>query len=113
METTLKRGPAGWGGSRKVNMEGVCPHSQLVESDIEMSEIDSKPDGTAEIVQQTVTRVHLVDKLNFINFQESTVLVNFKHPKYDRIISLPAKPQPCIEDTLICCWISLNGTTRN
>jgi len=83
---------------------------QSVESDDKISEIDGKPAEANEVVQQTVTRDHLVNKLNFINFQEGTVLVNFKHPKFDRIISLCAKPQPCLADTLDCVWVSPDGT---
>ncbi|MCF6153761.1 MAG: PilZ domain-containing protein [Candidatus Brocadia sp.] len=56
-----------------------------------------------------VSKKHLINTLNYINFQAGTIYVNFKHVKYDRIISLQAKPQPCIEDHLECFWIEPAG----
>jgi len=91
-------------------MESARPYPHLIESDKKVSETDDKPAEATEVKQRTVARNHLVNKLNFINFQEGTVLINFKHPKFDRIISLHAKPQPCIEDTLECVWVSPSGT---
>jgi len=91
-------------------MESARHYPHLIESDKKISKTDGKPAEASEVMQRTVARDHLVNKLNFINFQEGTVLVNFKHPKFDRIISLHAKPQPCIEDTLECVWVSPNGT---
>lgn len=53
---------------------------------------------------KTVAKRHLVNKLNYINFQDRTILVNFKHKKYGNIISLQAKPLPCAGDRLDCVW---------
>ena len=58
----------------------------------------------------TATKIgksQLINKLNFINFQDGTVLVNFKHLKYDEAITLKATPQPCMGDLVDCLW--LNG----
>ncbi len=51
-----------------------------------------------------VSKKHLVNTLNYINFQDGTILINFKHPTYNNVISLQAKPQPCLGDTLDCLW---------
>ncbi len=91
-------------------MKSARPDPQSVESDNQISEIECKPAEAAEVELHAVTRDHLVNQLNFINFQDGTVLVNFKHPKFDRIISLCAKPQPCVADTLDCVWISPEAT---
>lgn len=56
-----------------------------------------------------VSKKYLVNILNYINFQDSTILINLKHLKYDNIISLPAKPQPCLGDTLDCLWVQETG----
>ena len=93
-------------------MERARPYPQLIDSDDEIDLIDENPAEAAEPARQSIPREHLVNKLNFINFQDGTVLVNFKHPKYDRIISLPAKPLPCIEDILDCVWVSPDATTQ-
>jgi len=55
--------------------------------------------------KKQVSKKYLINILNYINFQDETVLINFKHSKYDSIISLQAKPQPSIGGTLDCLWI--------
>ena len=55
--------------------------------------------------KKQVSKKYLINILNYINFQDETILINFKHSKYDSIISLQAKPQPSIGDTLDCLWI--------
>ena len=49
-------------------------------------------------------KAQLINKLNYINFQDGTILVNFKHPKYDKTISIKATPQPCMGDLVDCLW---------
>lgn len=56
-----------------------------------------------------VSQKHLINTLNYTNFQDGSIYINFKHLKYDHIISLQAKPQPCIEDHLDCFWIEPAG----
>ena len=51
-----------------------------------------------------IDKTQLINKLNFINFQDGTVLVNFKHLKYDKTITLKATPQPCMGDLVDCLW---------
>ncbi|OQY14119.1 MAG: hypothetical protein B6I30_01425 [Desulfobacteraceae bacterium 4572_187] len=54
--------------------------------------------------EKKVQKKHLINKLNYINFQDGTILINFKHAKYDQIISLKAKPLPCLGNELECAW---------
>ena len=61
--------------------------------------------GTQLEEGKKVSKKHLVNTLNYINFQDGTILINFKHPTYDNVISLQAKPQPCLGDTLDCLWV--------
>ena len=51
-----------------------------------------------------VSKAQLINKLNYINFQDETVLINFSHLKYDKTISLKASPQPCMGDLVDCLW---------
>ena len=53
-----------------------------------------------------LSRVELINKLNYINFQDGTIRINFKHARYDKIISLQACPQPCTGDRLDCLWVA-------
>ena len=46
----------------------------------------------------------LINKLNYLNFQEQPVLINLKHRDHDTLISKKAFPQPCIDDELFCSW---------
>jgi hypothetical protein len=51
-----------------------------------------------------VKKNDLINILNYVNFQEGTVLVNFRNKKYGNIISIQAKPLPCGEGFLSCMW---------
>jgi hypothetical protein len=51
-----------------------------------------------------VRKKYLINKLNYINFQDDVILVNFKHLKYNHTVSYPAKPQPCLGEELKCLW---------
>lgn len=53
-----------------------------------------------------VPHMQLVNILNYINFQDGSVHVIFKHIKLSTIISIEAKPLPCFGNTLDCAWIS-------
>lgn len=46
----------------------------------------------------------LVNKLNYLNFSDRTILVNFTHTKYASTLSLQAKPLPCAGTVLECTW---------
>ncbi|MBW2574586.1 MAG: PilZ domain-containing protein, partial [Deltaproteobacteria bacterium] len=62
-------------------------------------------EGTeAEHPKKEVRKKHLINRLNYINFQDDTIFINFKHVKYDRIISLKITPLPCLGDELECAW---------
>jgi hypothetical protein len=52
-----------------------------------------------------VSKRNLINKLNFLNFQDGSLLVNFKHKKYGNITSLAARPLPCSGDRLDCAWV--------
>ena len=61
-------------------------------------------EGKAQEDRKLVSKDRLINKLNFINFQDSTLLINFKHRNYNSRLTLLARPQPCLGDTLICVW---------
>ena len=55
-----------------------------------------------------VRKKHLINKLNYINFQNDVILVNFKHLKYKHTVTFPATPQPCLGEELRCLWTETN-----
>jgi len=63
------------------------------------------PEANNNEKSKQLSKEYLVNKLNFTNFQDGTILINFKHKKYDLSISFHATPKPCLGNTLDCLWI--------
>jgi hypothetical protein len=68
------------------------------------SEKNKTGSDSKERKKSVVEKKHLVNKLNYLNFQDKTINVNFKHRKYNHYISFQAKPLPCVGDRLDCLW---------
>jgi hypothetical protein len=51
-----------------------------------------------------LNRKQLINKLNFINFQDETLQLNFVHTRYRRPLTLNVIPQPCLDAHLFCRW---------
>jgi hypothetical protein len=67
-----------------------------------------RPGTTIEFPHDNDKEIHkpkLINRLNYLNFQDGSLLVNFKHTKYARTVSLEAKPLPCQDDLLECVWV--------
>jgi hypothetical protein len=65
------------------------------------------PAGNRSIALETCTKIRKPDLrniLNFLNFQDEDLLCIFRHAKTGSPITLRAKPDPCIKNTLICRW---------
>ncbi len=70
------------------------------------------PDGQSPAISaekettegRRVKRKDLINNLNFLNFQEKPVFVNFRHRKYGNLTSYPALPDACQEDSFFCRW---------
>ena len=77
-----------------------------MDSDNKFTELNPSDSNPARLTKgKEIRKKHLINKLNYINFQDGTVLVNFKHFKYDHTVSHRAKPQPCLGEELKCLWI--------
>ncbi len=76
----------------------------------ELNPSDSNPERLNK--GKEIRKKHLINKLNCINFQDGTVLVNFKHFKYDHTVSHRAKPQPCLGEELKCLWIETDKISQ-
>ncbi|QWV95399.1 pilus assembly protein PilZ [Geomonas oryzisoli] len=61
-------------------------------------------DAESPATGKSVSRSHLVNRLNYINFQDQIVLVGLKHLVYDDSIMLRARPEPCAGEQLDCRW---------
>ncbi|MGB8427104.1 MAG: hypothetical protein WCD88_15060 [Desulfobacterales bacterium] len=52
----------------------------------------------------TLTKAILVNKLNFLNFSNRTVILKFKHARFDRTFTLNLTPLPCQGERLDLHW---------
>ncbi len=55
---------------------------------------------------KTLNLKPLINKLNYIHFLDGTITANFRHKRYDTVLSLLIKPQPCAGEELVCTWES-------
>lgn len=78
-----------------------------------LSNLEKQLEGDPETWWKVVSKKHLINALNFINFQDSSILINLRHKKYDNTLSLSATPQPCIDDTLNCLWKDSSFENQN
>jgi hypothetical protein len=66
-----------------------------------------RPGSEIEFTQGTEKEIglsKLINRLNYLNFQEESILVNFRHPRYSRIVTMKASPLPCLDNRLECQW---------
>jgi hypothetical protein len=115
METAIKcfqpSEPAVQENDQESHQESAKPEQS---SQTVLSVIANKPEDTDHdhLAGKAVSRQQLINILNYINFQDGSVQVYFRHPKYDKTISLNARPQPCLGDLLDCQW-NADGDIRH
>ncbi len=51
---------------------------------------------------------YLIDRINYLNFQDDTILINFQHKQHDYKITKHVIPQPCHGQTLECLWTDIS-----
>jgi len=60
-----------------------------------------------------IRQSRLINSLNRINFHEGDIFLNFRHLKYDTLVSVQAKPQPCKDHYFECTWSAPLDVTYN
>lgn len=73
---------------------------QKTDEKIQASVTDSPPAAEEKIPQK-----QLISLINYINFQDGTVTVNFKHRRFGNLLPIEARPMPCLAPTLECQWV--------
>ena len=63
--------------------------------DVQQNEL-KKPDS--------ISLKQLINRLNYINFQDGTLTSVFQHKNFNRSISLNTRPKACIDNHLFCLW---------
>jgi hypothetical protein len=69
---------------------------------VEAEKKESAPD-----LGKSIAKSHLVNRLNFLNFQDQTILVGLRHLSYGNAITLRARPLPCAGERLDCSWAEI------
>ena len=59
-----------------------------------------------------IKKKNIINQLNYIHFNDGSILVKMKHKKYDHEISLEAKPHPCTTNLLECRWVQTPGLAQ-
>jgi len=62
-------------------------------------DVSNHADGSGTSVEK------LASIFNFVHFQDDIITVNFKHLEYNTVLSLEARPLPCLDGTLSCRWV--------
>ncbi|MFO7709398.1 MAG: hypothetical protein R6V84_14610 [Desulfobacterales bacterium] len=65
---------------------------------------DSPSDKPSPDADHKVSRELLINRLNFIHFQDDCIQIHFVHRRYDRRLLISAIPQPCFGSQLECRW---------
>ncbi len=58
----------------------------------------------ANTAVRTIDRKGLVNRFNYLNFQDQEIISVFKHRKYERSLFISVKPGPCRGSELFCSW---------
>jgi len=66
----------------------------------------------AEMPERKISTKQIINLLNYINFQDDFLAVNLRHSRFENVLSLQAKPHPCIENALVCEWTNPEEVRR-
>lgn len=70
---------------------------------LRLADLFQNPDlGDRVDETRKIPKKDLINDLNFIHFQDQSVLLTFRHRKYGSLFSLKAKPLPCLGDMIEC-----------
>jgi hypothetical protein len=78
---------------------------EKIEKQLLTRRVSEKPEEPARRPAKRISRAQLINKLNYLNFVNGSLLANFKHPVYGETSSLHACPEPCLGDHLECRWV--------
>jgi hypothetical protein len=79
--------------------EEVAPQG----NEIPIAAVD--PTDKEGVHQSRLSMDYLINKLNFINFQNGTIQVVLSHRRFERALTAKARPLPCCDAQLQCEWI--------
>ncbi len=71
---------------------------------VQLKSVEEVTAGASFEESKILSRRQLIDKLNFLNFQDRDVLVTFRHRQYPHDIAIRAFPDPVLDQTLHLRW---------
>jgi len=95
-------------------MERACrqndtPAAKMALSDESVSDAATPAVDVIELAEDVhrsrLKRDYLINKLNYINFQNGTIQVVLVHRRFQRTMTAKARPQPCSDKHLKCLWV--------
>jgi len=86
-------------------METAAKKALASSSDAGIAKVKEQAQSESSRASREINSEQLVNKLNYANFQNSTILVYFKHSAYGRSIFFHAMPDPCMDDRVECVWV--------
>jgi hypothetical protein len=82
---------------------GNLPNMDEINSNTQLKLLSVSPFEKPEREEwKQIRRDRLINSLNRINFHDEEIILNFRHTKYHKILSLAAKPQPCANNVFYC-----------
>ncbi len=71
--------------------------------------VDEKTDQSDRQIKEqekteSINLEQLINRVNYINFQDGTLTSVFQHKNYKRSLSLNTKPRACMNNELFCFW---------
>jgi hypothetical protein len=66
-----------------------------------------------ERTARPVSRKRLINSLNRLHFTDGGIILNFRHREDSSRVSVPARPQPCLDSMLLCHWQDESGPARD
>src|SRR5210317_1978645 len=65
-----------------------------------------------EKTEKKISRKQIINLLNYVNFQDDSIVINLNHSRFKHVVSLQAKPKPCTENELVCSWVNTDEASR-
>jgi hypothetical protein len=66
--------------------------------------ISEEQEDTQTSHSEKKNKKYLINKINYINFEDKTIRITVKHKQFDRCLTFEAIPEPCSDKTLQCFW---------
>jgi hypothetical protein len=67
--------------------------------------LEATAEGSVRVLPKRIGKPLLINRLNYANFQNCSILVHFRHPRFERTEAYRARPLPCSGDRLDCLWV--------